>query len=63
MQKYNSFIAKHGFNTSLLAGGSFIQLCLQNNGKLSERKRSSHFEFLSDEELAAMEQVVRNGYS
>ncbi len=41
----------------------FIQFCLQNNGKLSERKRSSHFEFLSNEELVAMKQAVRNGYS
>ncbi len=39
----------------------FVQRCLQNNGRLSERKRSSHFEFLSDEELVAMEQAVRNG--
>ena len=37
----------------------FIQLCLQNNGNLSARKRSAHFDFLADEELAAMEQAVR----
>jgi hypothetical protein len=37
----------------------FIQLCLQGNGKLSARKRSAHFDFLSDEELVAMEQAVR----
>jgi len=41
----------------------FIQLCLQNNGRLSDRKRSAHFDFLTDEELAAMEQAVKNGYS
>jgi Fic family protein len=41
----------------------FIQLCLQNNGSLSARKRSSHFEFLSEEELAAMQQAVREGYN
>jgi Fic family protein len=41
----------------------FIQLCLQNNGSLSARKRSAHFDFLTDEELAAMEQAVRNGYN
>jgi hypothetical protein len=36
----------------------FIQLCLQGNGKLSARKRAAHFDFLSDEELVAMEQAV-----
>lgn len=41
----------------------FIQLCLQNNGSLSVRKRSSHFDFLTDEELAAMEQAVKDGYN
>ena len=40
----------------------FIQLCLQNNGNLSSRKRSTHFNFLTDEELTAMEQAVKNGY-
>ncbi len=41
----------------------FIQLCLQNNGSLSARKKSAHFDFLTDEELAAMEQAVKNGYN
>jgi hypothetical protein len=41
----------------------FIQLCLQNNGSLSAGKRSSHFDFLADEELAAMEQAVKDGYN
>ena len=40
----------------------FIRLCLQNNGSLSAGKRSAHFDFLTDEELAAMEQAVRDGY-
>jgi Fic family protein len=40
----------------------FIQFCIQNNGKLSDRKRSSHFEFLKDEELVLMEQKVQDGY-
>jgi hypothetical protein len=40
----------------------FIQLCLQNNGRLSERKRESHFSFLSDEELREMENTVTAGY-
>ncbi|MEA1921993.1 MAG: Fic family protein [Pseudomonadota bacterium] len=41
----------------------FIQLCLQNNGNLSAKKKSTHFDFLTDEELTAMEQAVRNGYN
>jgi len=40
----------------------FIQLCLQNNGKLSVRKRAAHFDFLTDEELIAMELAVKDGY-
>lgn len=41
----------------------FIRLCLQNNGRLSAAKRSAHFDFLNDEEVAAMQQAVRDGYS
>ena len=40
----------------------FIRLCVQNQGRLSERKRASHFDFLSDEEIARMEQVVQGAY-
>lgn len=40
----------------------FIALCLQGNGKLSAKKKSAHFDFLTDDELAAMEQAVRNSY-
>lgn len=40
----------------------FIQLCLQDNGNLSARKRSSHFDFLSDGELVAMERAVKDSY-
>ncbi|MBU0993976.1 MAG: Fic family protein [Proteobacteria bacterium] len=40
----------------------FIQLCLQNNGSLSASKRAAHFDFLTNEELAEMEQAVRNGH-
>jgi len=36
----------------------FIRFCLQNNGRLSARKHASHFNFLSDEEIARMEQAV-----
>ncbi len=41
----------------------FIHLCLQNNGRLSERKRDTHFKFLTDSELAALENAVREGYA
>lgn len=40
----------------------FIQACLQNNGRLSARKRTSHFEFLSDEEVTRMEEAIRSAY-
>jgi hypothetical protein len=40
----------------------FIRFCLQNNGRLSARKRTNHFEFLSDEEIAHMEQAVQSAY-
>ncbi len=40
----------------------FIQACLPNNGRLSARKRASHFEFLSDDELAQMEDAIRSAY-
>ena len=40
----------------------FIRFCLQNNGRLSTRKRAEYFEFLSDEEIARMEQAVRSAY-
>jgi hypothetical protein len=40
----------------------FIQFCLQNEGGLSAEKRNAHFGFLTDGELAAMEQSVKEGY-
>ncbi len=40
----------------------FINLCLQNNGRLSASKRSAHFSFLTDDELVSMERVVRDSY-
>jgi hypothetical protein len=40
----------------------FIQACLQNNSRLSERKRTSHFDFLSDEEVTRMEEAIRSAY-
>jgi hypothetical protein len=41
----------------------FIQLCLQNNGRLAIKNRESHFGFLADDELASMESSVRKGYA
>lgn len=40
----------------------FIRFCLQNNGRLSARKRANHFEFLADGEIARMEQAVQSAY-
>lgn len=40
----------------------FIRFCVQGNGRLSARKRSSYFDFLSDEELAAMERAVKESH-
>jgi hypothetical protein len=37
----------------------FIRLCIENNGALAHRKRKTQFAFLSDEEVAAMEEAVR----
>jgi Fic family protein len=41
----------------------FIRLCLQNHGNLSAKKRLDYFDFLSDVELAEMEQAVKDGYN
>ena len=40
----------------------FIRFCLQNNGLLSTRKRTSHFNSLSNQEIAAMEIAVQSAY-
>lgn len=40
----------------------FIRFCLQNNGRLSKRKRKSHFELLTDDEIEAMEEAVLSAY-
>jgi len=40
----------------------FIRFCVQNNGRLSGRKRASHFDSLSDEEIVQMEKVVQRAY-
>lgn len=41
----------------------FIRICLQNNGNLSAGKRESHFKMLTDDEVAALERAVQEGYS
>ena len=40
----------------------FIRFCIQNNGRLSARKRSSHFSRLADEEIDAIERALRANY-
>jgi hypothetical protein len=40
----------------------FIGFCLRNNGQLSGRKRASHFDFLSGDEIARMEQAIQSIY-
>ncbi|MBN1257383.1 MAG: Fic family protein [Planctomycetes bacterium] len=41
----------------------FIQSCLQNNGRLSARKRTSNFDFLTDEEVNLMEEAFQVAYN
>jgi hypothetical protein len=40
----------------------FIRFCLQNNGRLSARKRTGHFNSLSNDEITRMEQALRSAY-
>ena len=40
----------------------FIRFCLQNNRRLSTRKRASHFDFLTEVEIALLEQAVQSAY-
>ena len=40
----------------------FIRFCLQNNGRLSARKRASHFAPLSNQEIASMEHALQSAY-
>ncbi len=40
----------------------FIRFCLQNNGRLSARKRASHFDSLSEDEIARMEHAIQSAY-
>ena len=41
----------------------FIRFCLQNDGHLAARKRSSHFAMLTDDEVRRMEEAVLAAYS
>jgi len=40
----------------------FMRFCLQNNGKVSQRKRESHFRKLTDAEVDQLERAVADGY-
>ena len=40
----------------------FIRFCSQNDGRLSARKRASHFTGLSDDEVDSMERAVQSTY-
>ncbi len=40
----------------------FIRFCLQNNGRLTAQRRELHFDVLTDEEVALIEQVVQSAY-
>ena len=42
--------------------GLFIRLVHQNDGRLSATKRRSHFDWMTDEELEASEQLVRQAF-
>ena len=40
----------------------FIRFCLGNNGRLSTRKRASHFDSLTEDEVTRMEQAIQSAY-
>jgi hypothetical protein len=40
----------------------FIRFCLQNNGRLSARKRNSLFDTLTNKEITRMERAVQSAY-
>ncbi len=40
----------------------FIRFCLQNHGRLSEKKYNSSFSFLTKEEVSLLEKAVRSNY-
>ena len=39
-----------------------IRVCLQNDGRLPVRRRTRHFEFLSDDEVVSLEDVIQSAY-
>ena len=41
----------------------FIRLCIENNGRLSMKKRKTKFEQLTDKEVARMEACVSNAFN
>jgi len=41
----------------------FIRFCLQNNGRLSARKRQSHFSMLTEDEIGRMGAAIQAGYA
>jgi hypothetical protein len=41
----------------------FIRLCLQNHGKLSASKRTSHFSKLTDDEIRQLEAIIQEIFS
>ena len=43
--------------------GLFIRLVHQNGGRISESKRRSHFDWMTDEELEESENLVRQAFS
>ncbi|MBT3291485.1 MAG: hypothetical protein HN380_29340 [Victivallales bacterium] len=59
----NTFSATLTLNTPDRQIDLFIGFCLQNNGRLSARKRSSHFEMLTDDEVQGMEDAVQAAYA
>ena len=40
----------------------FIRFCLQNNGRLSSRKRAGYFDSLSEDEIVRMQQAIQSAY-
>ena len=40
----------------------FIRFCLQNNGKLSQRKREARFASLTEDEIHRLEEAVAAAY-
>ena len=40
----------------------FIRFCMQNKGVLSAAKRKNHFSMLTDEEVAQMQQAIKESH-